>query len=276
MITAFSTVLMIFVDRLFLAHYSLEAHNAVVNASTMGWVFVYSSMAIAGMAEVFVSQYNGAKRNSEVARPVWQMLWFSLMTSIFFLPLGIWGSHLIYKDSAFENMATQYFSWVVSFGPVFSLYSALAAFYIGRGKTALVTNLSLFANLINALLDYGMIFGVEGIFPKMGVLGAAIATCVGQSIQAGILLFLFLRSSNRKNYGTGNWQLNIPLFQKCLRIGAPPAIFYSIETYGWAIFYEMMASLGGTHITVSGICNSMFILLSFFADGLSKGASVIA
>ncbi|MGK0181632.1 MAG: MATE family multidrug resistance protein, partial [Halioglobus sp.] len=276
MISAFSTVLMIFVDRLFLAHYSLEAHNAVVNASTMGWVFVYSSMAIASMAEVFVSQYNGAKKNSDVGRPVWQMLWYSLMTTAFFLPLGIWGSHVIYNGTAFEEMATQYFSWMVCFGPVFSLYSALAAFYIGRGKTVLVTCLSLFANLVNALLDYTMIFGVEGFLPQMGVLGAVIATCIGQLIQASILLFLFLRPSNRKLFGTGNWHLDIPLFKKCLIIGAPPAIFYSIETFGWAIFYEMMASLGGAHITVSGICNSMFILLSFFADGLSKGASVIA
>lgn len=276
MITAFSTVLMIFVDRLFLAHYSLEAHNAVVNASTMAWVFVYSSMAIAGMAEVFVSQYNGAKRNHDVARPVWQMIWYSLMTTAFFIPLGIWGSHAIYHDTTFEDMATQYFSWMVCFGPIFTLYSALAAFYIGRGKTALVTYLSLFANLINALLDYAMIFGIEGVFPKMGVLGAAIATCIGQLIQASILLLLFLRPSNRKTFGTSFWRLDIPLFRRCLRIGVPPAVFYSIETFGWAIFYEMMASLGGAHITVSGICNSMFILLSFFADGLSKGASVVA
>jgi MATE family multidrug resistance protein len=64
--------------------------------------------------------------------------------------------------------------------------------------------------------------------------------------------------------------------RKCLRIGFPQGIFYALEVFGWAVFYWMMTDLGEKHITISSISQSFTILLSFFSDGLSRGAAAVA
>ena len=47
-------------------------------------VFIYGGIGIASIAEVFVGQFNGAKEYLKVASLVWQMIWFSLATSVIF------------------------------------------------------------------------------------------------------------------------------------------------------------------------------------------------
>ena len=275
MIVTFSSVFLMFVDRLFLANYSTEALNACVTSSTMGWVFVYMGMHIASKAEVFVAHCFGAERFSDIGRPVWQMIWFSLFSSLFYIPFGIFGGEWIYQNSPYAEMEKTYFSWLVCFGPVFSLSGALAAFYVGMGRTRLVTALSLVANVINVVLDYFLIFGIEGLFAAQGVRGAVIATCIGQVIQTTALAVLVLRKSNWSSFGISSWKIDISIFKNCLRVGAPLALFYGMELLGWAAFYEMMTGLSEVHITVSGICQSIYFLVCFFPDGLSKGASII-
>ena len=88
MMTSFSVMLMLFVDRLMLANYSLDAHNAAVKAATLGWAFLFGASSLAAIAEVFVAQYNGAGEKKRLGEPVWQMIWFSLATSVCFVPLA--------------------------------------------------------------------------------------------------------------------------------------------------------------------------------------------
>jgi len=49
--------------------------------------------------------------------------------------------------------------------------------YIGRGKTAIVMYVNLFATAINIVLDVWFIFG-WGWIPEMGIEGAAWATTI--------------------------------------------------------------------------------------------------
>jgi MATE family multidrug resistance protein len=64
--------------------------------------------------------------------------------------------------------------------------------------------------------------------------------------------------------------------KKCCRIGVPQGVFCALEIFGWAVFYWMMTSLDDKHITISSVCQSFAILLSFFSDGLSRGAAAVA
>jgi len=89
MISLLAMTLMLFVDRWFLAHYSQEAFNAAVIATTLGWTFVISSMVLTSIAEVFVAQYNGAGFYHRLAEPVWQMIWLSLGLIFLFVPLAL-------------------------------------------------------------------------------------------------------------------------------------------------------------------------------------------
>jgi len=276
MVSALATLFMIFVDRLFLARYSIDALNAAVNSGTLAWAFFGGMGMVTSMSEVFVAQYNGANDKKMIGSSVWQMIWVSIMSIVFFVPMSLWIGPYIYANSIYANLQVDYFSTLMMFAPAYALMSALAGFFIGQGKTKLLIILAITANLINIILDRILIFGIDGLIPEMGIKGAAIATCSGYIVQATILLILFLNKKNRNKYGTNKFHFNRNRFLQSLRIGAPQGIFYSLEIMGWAIFYEMMTKLSEFHITVSAICQSIVILLSFFMDGLNKGVAAIA
>jgi len=113
MISTLASLFMIFTDRIFLAHYSLEALNASVNAGTFAWALMSGVGMIAAMSEVFVAQYNGAKQHRRLAVPAWQMIWFSLFSILFFLPLAVWGSEMIFAGDLYADLEVQYFRWLM-------------------------------------------------------------------------------------------------------------------------------------------------------------------
>ncbi|MBN2479612.1 MAG: MATE family efflux transporter [Parachlamydiales bacterium] len=276
MISALASLMMIFVDRCFLARYSLNALNAAVNAGTLAWAFLGGFGVLTVMSEVFVAQYNGAKKYDQIGVPVWQMIWFSVFSIVVFVPIGLFLGPAVFKNATYGYLQIDYFGYLMILGSFYPLMTAISGFYIGRGKTRFLIYLAVFANLVNVLFDWALIFGVKGIIPAMGIKGAAIATCLGTIFQAGILAFLFFSKKNRITYGTSKWKFHLPTFKKCFKVGFPPAVFFSLEIIGWALFYLMMTKVGELHITVSAICQSIVLLLSFFFDGLNRGIAALA
>ncbi len=276
MISTLASLFMIFTDRIFLAHYSIEALNASVNAGTLAWALMAGIGMITAMSEVFVAQFNGAKQFKRLGIPVWQMIWLSLFSFVFFLPIAVWGAPSFFAGDRYVDLEIPYFRWLMLFGPSYALMTAFAGFFIGRGKTKVMIWLAIIANLINIVFDWALIFGIPGVVPEMGIQGAAIATCLGYFFESAVLGYLFLRKENRLSFGTANWHLNWNEMKKCCRVGFPQGIFCALEVFGWSVFYWMMTDLGEKHITISSICQSFTILLSFFCDGLSRGAAAVA
>ena len=109
MLSSISALSMIFVDRLMLARYSLEAHNTAIEVANLGWAFQTGWTSLATICQVFVSQYCGAGQKHMLSRPVWQMIWFSLFSFLLFIPLAIWCPGLILD----EQLKQSYLFWIV-------------------------------------------------------------------------------------------------------------------------------------------------------------------
>jgi len=275
MLSSLSTMSMIFADRWLLAHYSTAAHNAAVVATTLGWAFIFGWVVLANIAEIFVAQYNGAGLRHKLAEPVWQMIWLSLGSILFFLPVAIWGSELFYGTGIETQYERDYFSTMLMFGPFYPLYAALCSFFVGQGKTRLVTVVVVAANIVNVTLDQILIFGVEGWVPSLGVKGAAIATSLATFIQSAILIVAFFSKTHREQHGTLSYHIKPKLLWECLTIGFPNAIFFVSEVLAFAVFYALMKTLGESYITIVGICQNIWILTSFFAEGTNKAIATI-
>ena len=276
MLSFLSLFVMIFVDRIFLSFYSTKALNAATSAGTFSWSLILGWSTLAGLAEVFVAQYNGAKQYKMLGEPVWQMLWLSLISILFFLPMAFFGSSFFYGAADSANFENTYFSYTMYFSPFSVAVAALTAFFVGQGKTSIIKWLALLGNAVNILLDPILIFGIDPIIPSMGVAGACLATGIGITVQAAVLLFLFLKPSNQEYFGTNQWRFNLNTFLQCIKIGLPPALFVFIELLGWSIFYWMMTQISLEHILVSSICQSILLLFVFFGLGLEKGAAIVA
>lgn len=275
MLSSFSILSMIFADRWLLAHYSTDAHNAAVTATTLGWAFIFGWVALANIAEVFVAQYNGAGLKSRLGEPIWQMLWLSLASWLFFYPLSNWGTELFFGSEALNALERDYFSQMLLFGPFYPACAALCGFFIGQGKTRLVTLVVIFANIANIIFDQILIFGIEGWVPSLGVKGAAIATSLSTILQVIILSFAFFSKTHRCLHGTLLWHPKLKIIWDCLRIGFPNAIFFVCEILAFAVYYAFMKKMGNQYITIVGICQTMIILCSFFSEGINKATAAI-
>ncbi|MCF7853018.1 MAG: MATE family efflux transporter [Simkaniaceae bacterium] len=275
MISFMSTFLMLFVDRLFLAYYDKSALNAAATSGTLAWSLILTWMTLAALVEVFVAQYNGAQRFKEIAKPIWQMIWLATFSILFFASSALWITKLIYSSPE-QSYQRDYFQWLMLSGPFAVLLSGISAFYVGQGKAQIVKWLSIIGNLVNVLLDPILIFGIKGVVPSLGIKGAAIATGLGYAVQAAIILFFFLRKSNRDTYNTHLCTFDFSLLKRCIKIGTPPAIFAGLEVLAWALFYSMMETVSPEHIFVCSVCQSIEILFLFFCFGLEKGVAAIA
>lgn len=275
MLSSLSVMTMVFADRWLLAHYSVDAHNAAVTATTTGWAFIFGWIVLANISEVFVAQYNGAGLSSRLGEPIWQMIWLSLASVVFFWPMAYWGPYLFFGSGYNAEMEREYFRTMTFFGPLFPLYASLCGFFIGQGKARVITLLVVLANVVNIGLDFILIFGVRGWLEPMGGNGAAIATSIATLFQCVILGAIFLKKYNREVHGTGRWQLQMDKLKECLKIGFPMSVCSIFQLLGFALYYAMMREMGPQYITIAGICQAVFLLTLFFSEGLNKATATI-
>ncbi len=276
MVSFLSMVVMMFVDRIFLSYYSIDALSAATSSGTLFWAGNFMWVTLAAMAEIFVAQYNGLKQYKKLGEPVWQMVWLSLLAFIFFMTLGSFGSDYFLRSGFMNSSEVEYFRWNNYFAPFLTLLTALGAFYIGQGKTMIITWLGIIGNGVNVLLDPLFIFGYKGVVSSMGIKGAAIATGVGIIVQVVILGSMFLSRKNQIEFGTGDFRFKPKAFFSCIKVGASPAIFVMCELLGWAAFYKMMKGISGKHILVASITQNVLLLFLFFGLGLEKGAAAVS
>jgi multidrug resistance protein, MATE family len=275
MIASLSFHFMLFMDRFILAQYSLDDMNAAAVVGLMIFTISYVGITMAGIAEVFSGQAYGAKQFSEFSRPVWQMIWFSLFLIIPFYLVGRYLDWLFIDESLGET-AKEYFRYWTVLTVIPSVNTALAAFYIARGRTKVVTLTTVFANVLNVILAYLFVGGVEGLLPPMGLMGTAYASTIAIFIQGVVLFTGLLLKDNRKKLGSLDYKFNWPIMKDCIKIGLPNSIGHLIEIAGWAVITNHLVSLGKDFVSINSIAQSMFIIVAFFADGMQKALTAIA
>ncbi|MBA3238974.1 MAG: MATE family efflux transporter [Parachlamydiaceae bacterium] len=276
MLSLMSGSLMLFWDRILLAQFSIEAHNAATSSGTIVTFLQFAFICTTCIAEVFVGRYYGANQPEKIGIPIWQMIWLSVFSIFIFTPLGFFAGDYIFASSPYFTMENDYFFYMMCFGPIFCVNCALSSFYIGRGRVKFITAIMIGANLLNIPLAYALIFGFEPYLPPLGISGAAIAAGMAQLIQALILFLDFVKTKNRKLYGTGCFHFNRNEFFECIRLGLPSSLAHTLEILAWALFFRMLMSAGEEHLTVVSIAQSIFFLFTFLTEGVSKGAQAIA
>lgn len=183
------------------------------------------------------------------------------------------GQYFIQKD--YVELGLPYYQILMFFGPLPAIRAALSAFYVGRGKTILISAIVVIGNIINILLNGILIFGIEGYISALGTAGAAIATVTAEFLQVIVLFGMFLSKKNREEFGTGKYKLNLGVLRDCLRIGVPQAFSLALVLVAWALYHELFAGTGRIYIATFSLVGGYFYLTMFISDGIGKAVVAI-
>lgn len=275
MISAFSSHMMLVLDQLVLAHYSIDAMAGASGASLWGSVLTCSISSITMIAGVFAGHYNGANKQKLSGIPVWQMVWFSIAMFILSYPIATSvGPYCIPQELQLDGLP--YFKCIVSFAPLVGIIYALSSYFTSIGKGYLITIAAIASNIINLGADITLVFGFLGFDQFTGSIGAAIGTIISYVANIVILLCFFFKREMIEKYGTLNFKLRLGMLKKCLILAVPGGVGHIFEMSSWCFLYYILASaLGKEMAVIQAMAVSVNLLLNFAASGLEKGIMAI-
>ena len=168
----------------------VEGNSAAANADGL----VYDVMAAFYTAcSSFIGLNYGAGRRREIRRSYLICLGYSFGAgAILGFSLVAFGPAfltLFTTDAAVIEAGSQYLSIVCFSYPAVALTYLLSNVLRGTERVKLPLYVSIITTIANAFADYGLIFGAFGL-PKLGVEGAAIATCISSWL-GPVLILIF-------------------------------------------------------------------------------------
>jgi len=277
-VTMAAQVVMQFVDRMFLSWYSHEALAACVPAGILAMTFASLFMGLAGYTGVFVSQYQARQKYASVSISLWQGILMALISSLILACLTPAGNALIRVfDHGAQVVSSEitYFTILNIFGGLAVLNNALAGFFSGRGETKIPMWVTICGNIINIILDYGLIFGKWGL-PQLGIAGAAWATvigCMSMTVFFAILLFYTRTRTNYKLIKLAGFYR--PVFVRMLRYGIPNGFGFLMDVMSFTLFTFMIGHIDVVSLQASNIVMSMQPMVFMVILGLGMGIQIL-
>ena len=200
-----------------------------------------------------VARYIGAKRNDKVETVVKHTIILNLVLLV--IPIFILG--MLFTDKIMIFLGAQndtltvgrnYFR-IVMVGFIFQSFNlSISAALRGAGDTKTPMNVNIKANSFNVVGNALLIYGLLG-FPKLGVTGAGISTCLSHVIASILLLKC--------------------LFKNLIKIGVPASLEQVAFRVGILLFVKMVSSLGTVAFATHQIC--LNILGLSFTPGQAFG-----
>ena len=279
-ITMTSFTIMQFVDKLMVSQVGPTEVAAQGNAGTWSFAIIATIMGIVTVVNTFVSQHLGAGNPKNGPKYPWAASWMAaiswcliIVPFIFIVPYIFQFIHSSPEDARLVALETQYATYTL-IGSLFLLIGrGFSQFFFGMHMPKVITVSTIFANIVNVLANYILIFGEAGIpgliqgipgTPALGLKGAAIATMIGMFMEMIIPLAIFLGPKFNAAYSTrAPWRPCFKTMKSIFRLGWPGAVQWGNEIICWALFMTVFVGQYGTNAMAAGWIALGYLHLSF-------------
>lgn len=187
-----------------------------------------------------------------------------------FITKPFFASQTVHADREIYIYGVQYLSTVTlcSFGVFGQLMFERLLQSTGKTFYTMITQGT--GAIINIILDPLFIFGI-GPFPQLEVLGAAVATVIGQIVAACLALYFNIRFNKEIHLSLHGFKPNWPIIGRIYKVGFPSIIMVSVGSvmnYGMNL---ILLSFSSTAAVVFGVYYKLqsFIFMPIF--GLNGG-----
>ena len=184
----------------------------------------------------------------EMRRVVRQGLWAALPFTALAIPALWWIGGLfeaIGQDPDLSQNAQLYMRGILPGLLFMLLFNVFRSYATALERTRPVLVVTLLAIPLNALINYGLIFGAFGL-PRLEVYGAGLGSAITNAVMALTLLWIVLRRLPfRRHHILGRfWRPDWPIFLAIHRIGIPIGLFILLEVGIFAGSAQILGFIG--------------------------------
>ena len=232
--------------------------------SMLIWVLGQTRSAISAI----ISQYLGAGKLKEVEDLPAQAIFLNIMLSLVILGSTIFIVEDIFKlfeaSGKILEYCVAYYSIRVWGFPLTLFTFAVFGIFRGLQNTYYPMLIAIIGAVLNILLDFAMVYGIDGLVPALYLEGAAWASLISQGVMA-ILVFFLLKSKTDISL-----KLRFPLNKELRRlVGMSLNLFVRALALNTALIVAVReaTSLGDRFIGAHTIAINLWLFSAFFIDG---------
>ena len=266
------------VDIFWVSHLGTDAAATVGLTESLLTLIYALAIGLSIGAMAMVARRIGEQNPDSAARVAVQAIALALIVSIV---LGAAGAPFASKLMKLMGGSP----WVVEHGSAFTrimlagnatvvLLYMINAIFRGAGDAAIAMRTLWLANWINIVLGPCLIFGI-GPFPKMGIVGAAIATNIGRGTGALFAFSKLIRSGGRFNIERRHLRLEPSIISRLIKLSATATFQVFIGMASWIGLVRIISSFGSNAVAgyIFGIRVIIFALLPSW--GMANAAATM-
>ena len=155
------------------------------------------------------------------------------------------------KDEVTVSYGLEYFYVVIAFSPVLTLSLAFEKILQATGKMVTTMFCMAVGAVANIILDPIFISGL-GPIPEMGVMGAALATAIGQCLSLLAYLIVFWRANIPVKIRLGKATKEKIAF-KLYAVGIPASLNMALPSFMITLLNAILAAFAETYVLILGV-----------------------
>lgn len=263
-------------DTIMLGWYDVTALAAQVLAGGFFFVIFITGSGFAWAVTPLVAQAEGRGDTTQARRATRMALWLITMYTALMLPLMYFSEPIfraIGQTPEISQKAGLYLA-IAGLGLLpANIVMVFKSFLSALERTTIILAITLAAVVVNAALNYALIFGNFGL-PEMGIRGAAVAS-VGTQIVSALLLIVYIqRRLPEHTMFQRMWRPDWEAFGRVLALGVPIGLTTLAEVGLFTASSVMMGWLGEIPLAAHGIALQITSLTFMIHIGLSNAATV--
>lgn len=266
------------VDIYFVGKLGASAVATVGLTETYLFLLYSIAMGLATAVTAIVARRIGEKRKEEAGKAAIQSIFLAVLASVPFAVAGVFFSKELLSLMGADDWSLQYgyryMQWMLGGNVTVVLLFVINAIFRGAGDAAIAMRILWIANGINIILDPILIFG-WGVFPALGIEGAAIATNIGRGVGVLIQLWILFKGGKhiRAKLSQLYWDAKTMMTIFKTSLGGIGQMIVSMTS--WIFLMRILAEVGSEAVAGSTIAMRIMMFTMMPAWGMANAAATL-